>query len=147
MLRLSTKGRYGTRLMLYLALNYGKGIILLRDIARHEKISRGYLEQLVPFLRAAKLIQSTRGAHGGYTLAKEPLKITLGEIVQALEGSLSPVECLETPASCNKVDSCITREIWKELEEKISKTLESVTLKDMAAKYHKKQQGSLVYQI
>ena len=85
MMRLSTKGRYGTRLMLDLALHYGEGLVFLKDIAKREEISVGYLEHLIPPLKSAGLIKSSRGAHGGYSLAKEPSEINLREIVQVFE--------------------------------------------------------------
>ena len=131
MMRLSTKGRYGTRLMLELALYYDRGSVLLKDIARRQQISPGYLEQLLPLLKAAGLINSNRGAHGGYRLAKAPSKITLKEIIRALEGSITPVECVDVPSVCGRVKFCVTRDIWKRLREKISETLSSITLSDI----------------
>ncbi len=147
MMRISTKGRYGARLMLELALQYGKGYVLLKDIAEREEISEGYLEHLLPLLKAAGLINSSRGAHGGYTLAKAPFKITLKEIVQAVEGSLSPAECVDTPNVCQRARSCVTRDIWKKLGEKISETLVSVTLKDMVEMQKRKGKTSPMYNI
>ncbi|TET07756.1 Rrf2 family transcriptional regulator [Candidatus Aerophobetes bacterium] len=147
MMRISTKGRYGARLMLELALYYGKGPVSLKDIAKREEISEGYLEHLLPSLKAAGLVNSSRGAHGGYTLAKTPSKITLREVVQALEGPLSPAECVHTPNVCQRVRFCVTRDIWKKLGEKISQTLESVTLKDMVEMQKNKGETSLIYNI
>ena len=147
MMRISTKGRYGARLMLELALYYGKGTVLLKDIAKREEISEGYLEHLLPSLKAAGLVNSSRGAHGGYTLAKTPSEITLREVVQALEGPLSPAECVDTPNVCQRVRFCVTRDIWKKLGEKISQTLESVTLKDMVEMQKNKGETSLIYNI
>jgi len=133
--------------MLELALYYGKGPVLLKDIAKREEISEGYLEHLLPPLKAAGLVNSSRGAHGGYTLAKTPSKITLREVVQALEGPLSLVECVDTPNVCQRVRFCVTRDIWKKLGEKISQTLESVTLKDMVEMQKNKGETSLIYNI
>lgn len=131
MLRVSTKGKYGARLMLDLAVHSIRGPVLLKHIAKRQEISEGYLEHLVPLLKSAGLVNSTRGAHGGYTLAREPSEITLREIVEPLEGSLSPAECVDAPRVCKRVKSCVTRKLWKQLGEKISETLEAVTLKDM----------------
>lgn len=147
MLKLSTKGRYGVRLMLELALHYGKGPMLLKDIAKREEMSEGYLEHLIPLLKSGKLIHSNRGAHGGYTLAKPPSEINLKEIVQSLEGSLSPVECVDIQSFCHRAGFCVTRDIWKELGEKISQTLEAVTLKDMVNRQNNKGEISLMYNI
>ena len=146
-MRISTKGRYGARLMLELALHYEKGTVLLKDIAKNQEISEGYLEHLLPVLKAAGLITSSRGAHGGYTLARNPSEITLKDVVQSLEGSLFPVECVDTPAVCQRIKSCITRDVWKELGEKISQTLDSVTLKNVIERQKDKKKVSLIYNI
>jgi len=131
-MRLSTRSRYGTRLMLELALNFSKGTIFLKDIAEKEEISEKYLSHLVIPLKASGLISSSRGAHGGYMLAKSPSQITLKEIVQTLEGSISCVECVKNPYVCPRVSKCVTRAIWEKVDEKISNELSSITLKDLA---------------
>ena len=130
-MKLSTKGRYGARLMLELALCYEKGTILLKDIAGRQEISEGYLEQILPLLKAAGLVNSSRGAHGGYTLANPPSEITLGEVVRAVEGTMAIVECVATPEVCHRVDFCVTRDIWEEMSEKMMGVLDSTTLQDM----------------
>ena len=130
-MRLSTRSRYGTRLMLELALHYNKGSVFLKDIAREEDISEKYLSHLVIPLKASGLISSSRGAHGGYRLAKSPSHITIKDIVQALEGSLSTVECVKNPSVCNRFSTCPTRDIWEMLDEKISETLDSIALKNL----------------
>lgn len=130
-MRLSTRSRYGTRLMLELALNYHKGSIFLKDIAEEEEISEKYLSHLVIPLKASGLISSSRGAHGGYQLAKSPEEITVREIVQALEGNLSPVECIKNPSICHRFEHCATRGVWGMLDRKISETLEEITLADL----------------
>ena len=131
-MRLSTRARYGTRLMLELALNFDKGTIFLKDIAKKEEISEKYLSHLVIPLKSSGLISSSRGAHGGYQLTKSPSQITLKEIVQTLEGSISCVECVKNPSICSRVSKCATRGIWEKLDEKISDELSSVTLEDLA---------------
>jgi Rrf2 family protein len=128
MLRLSTKGRYGTRLMVDLARHGKKSSVFLKDIARRQDISVGYLEHLIPPLKKAKLIRAIRGAHGGYMLTKAPSKITLRHIIEALEGSLSPVKCVDSPSLCKRKRICPTHSVWKLLGEKISHTLEGITL-------------------
>ena len=130
-MRLSTRSRYGTRLMLQLALNYNMGNTLLKDIAKEEDISEKYLSQLVILLKANGLINSSRGAHGGYRLAKPPSLITIEDIVKTLEGNLSPVECIKNPSVCRRAPACVTRDVWEILDEKISDTLNSITLKDL----------------
>ena len=148
MIKLSTKGRYGTRLMLDLALSYGKKPVLLKDIAERQEISVGYLEQIMPGLKAAGLINSSRGAHGGYTLARAPSDITLKEVVMALEGSLTLVECVKTPKVCKRIDFCVTRDLWRELTEKMKDTLNSKTLQDLVDQHKEKQKSRpLMYSI
>ena len=130
-MRLSTRSRYGTRLMLELALHYKKGTVFLKDIAREEEISEKYLSHLVIPLKANGLISSSRGAHGGYRLAKSPSHITVKDIVQTLEGDLSPVECVKNPSICRRTSGCVTRDVWEKLDKRISDTLSSITLKDL----------------
>jgi Rrf2 family protein len=147
-MKLTTKGRYGTRLMLDLALHYGNGPILLKDIAERQEISEKYLGQLIISLKASGLVVSTRGAHGGYMLAKDPSEITLKEIIQALEGSLALAECLDVPRVCHRVNTCVTRDILEEMSEKMVEVLESNTLKDMLNREKQKQQTqTLMYSI
>jgi len=147
MIRISTKGRYGTRLMLQLALNYGKGPILLKDISKNEAISLGYLEHLIPPLKSAGLIKSIRGARGGYFLSMKPSEIKLKEIIQALEGSLILAECISTPAACNRINFCSTRALWEELSKKMSDILGGVTLQDLVEKNKNQKTENLVYNI
>ncbi len=147
MMRLSTKGRYATRFMLDLALNYGKGNIFLKDIARRQEISEGYLEHIVPPIKAAGLVMSSRGVHGGYALAKPPSKINLKEIVLLMEGSLSLVECADNNESRNGINYCVTQDVWKDLGDKISQTLEAITLQDLVERQKEKAEGRLVYHI
>ena len=148
MMRLSTKGRYAARLMLELALQYGKGPVLLKEVAKRQEISEKYLGHLISPLKTAGLINSTRGAHGGYTLAKAPRDITLAEVVQAVEGNLSVVECVSSPEVCSRVEVCVTRDIWSQLSEKMMEILESITLQDMVELHRQKQKAhSLMYSI
>ena len=133
-MRLSTKGRYGVRLMLELAIHYGEGPILLKDISKKQEISEKYLWQLINSLKIAKLVNSTRGSHGGYTLAKSPSEINLNDIICVLEGKPSLVECIDNPSVCDRAEMCAARDIWDEVSSKISETLRAITLKDMVDK-------------
>ena len=110
-MRLSTKGRYGTRAMLDLALNFGKEPVLLRDIARRQEVSEKYLEHSVSALRKAGLVRSIRGARGGYVLAKPPSEIRLSEIMEVLEGSMAPVDCVDDAHVCHRANLCVSREL------------------------------------
>lgn len=146
-MKLSTKGCYGTRLMLDLALHYGNGPIPLKDIAERQEISEKYLGHLIPLLKASGLINSAQGAHGGYFLTKPARDITVGEIVQSVEGNMSLVECVTKPSICDKASTCVTREIWKEIREKMMETLESTTLQDMVEQQRQNQTHQLMYNI
>jgi len=148
MMKLSTKGRYGARFMLDLALHYGNGPVFLKDIAARQEISEKYLGHLITPLKAARLINSTRGAHGGYSLAKAPDEITLAEVLEAVEGNLDLAECVSNSDSCNRIDCCVTRDIWTDISKKILGTLRSTTLQDMSERQmEKKQAHSLMYSI
>ncbi len=147
-MRLSTKGRYGARAMLDLALNYGKGPVLLRDIAKRQEVSEKYLEHSITALRKAGLVRSIRGARGGYVLAKSPSQIRLSEIMEVLEGSMAPVECVDDPEVCRRAQLCVTRDIWSKMKEAIDNILESVTLQDMVEEQNKKKNSkAIVYNI
>lgn len=140
-MKLSTKGRYGTRLMLDLAMHFGQGPIFLREIASRQEISEKYLWQLIPPLKNAGLVSSTRGAHGGYILAKPPARITIKDIVSVLEGAICLVECVDNPSSCKRADTCASRDIWNETAVNILKTLASYTLEDMVEKQKRKSKA------
>ncbi|HPX12168.1 MAG TPA: Rrf2 family transcriptional regulator [Syntrophales bacterium] len=139
MLQISTKGRYGVRLMIDLALRYGEGPVLLREIAGRQGISEKYLWNLISPLKNAGLVVSYRGARGGYSLAKPPSKINLGEIMRLLEGPLCLVGCVEKPSECGRSAMCIIRDVWEDVSRRISKTLESITLAEMVRKNRTKK--------
>jgi Rrf2 family protein len=117
--------------MIELASRYGAGFVMLRDIADCQDISNGYLEQILPYLRKAGLVNSRRGAHGGYSLTRPPSKITLREIVYALEGDLTVVDCVSEAAACPKAGKCRSRGVWVEVSRKIGGVLEALTLQDI----------------
>lgn len=117
--------------MLELALRSSGKPVLLKDIGKSQGISKGYLEHIARMLRTAGLIVSSRGARGGYMLARDPEDINLREIVQAVEGPLNLVECVSSSSVCDKVQNCVTREVWQKLSNSLKDTLSSVTLRDM----------------
>ena len=139
-MKLSTKGRYGTRALLELALHQGEGPILLRDIAQRQQIPLKYLEHLVTPLIAGGIIRSTRGAGGGISLAKPPEQVKLSEVIQLLEGSIAPAECVNNPGVCSRSKLCVTRDIWGELKKAIDGVLESTTLQDLVERQKRKEQ-------
>ncbi|NLY89301.1 MAG: RrF2 family transcriptional regulator [Firmicutes bacterium] len=130
----STKGRYGLRSMVELALNHQNGPLPLRIIAERQEISEPYLEQVFASLRKAGLVRAMRGSSGGYILARPASEITVEEILVALEGPIIPVDCVEDSGSahCPRMEFCFTYPLWKELAGKISEILSSTTLQDLA---------------
>ena len=146
-MKLSTKGRDGVRLMLDIALHCAEGPVSLRAISKRQNITEKYLWHLINPLKSAGLIESTRGAHGGYVLAKPFSDISIKEIVRCLEGPLTLVECVEKPGTCSRSPSCVARDVWKEVADKISETLESITLKDIVEKHHNKKDAAVTYSI
>ncbi len=130
-MKLSTKGRYAARAMLDLAQHLGQGPILVKDISRREEISERYLEQILTPLKIAGLVRVIRGARGGFTLAKPPSEVRLIDIIQTMEGSTAPVDCVDDAQICSRSDSCVTREVWTEIKEAIDTVLESTTLQDL----------------
>ncbi|HOK96326.1 MAG TPA: Rrf2 family transcriptional regulator [Anaerohalosphaeraceae bacterium] len=130
-MKLSSRTRYGMRAILELAMEYGKSPLQIKAIADREDISNKYLEQLIAMLKAAGLVRSVRGPHGGYTLAKPPAEIRLKEVFLTLEGPIAPVECLQHTDFCPRCTDCGTRQIWQELQNAIMGVLESVTLADL----------------
>ncbi len=146
-MKLSTRSRYGVRMMVGLAIHYGKGPLLLRVIAENQDISEKYLSQLIIPLKAAGFVDSTRGAHGGYTLAKQPDEISLKDIVEVLEGDLSLVGCVRRSSICNRASFCVTRDVWAQVESNIKDTLSSYTLRDMINRHNEKKDNLVMYNI
>lgn len=141
-MKLSTKGRYGLRALLDLGLHQGEGLVLLKDIARRQEISLPYLEHLITPLVAGGMIKSTRGARGGVLLLKRPEEIRLSEVIQLLEGSIAPVECVNHPEICLRSDLCVTRDIWGELKKAMNGVLEATTLQDLVERQRQKEAAS-----
>ena len=139
-MKLSTKGRYGVRLMIDLASHFGEGPVLLREISQREQISEKYLWHLISSLKAAGLVTATRGVNGGYTLARTPSEITMKEILQASEGSLCLVDCVENPSTCKRVPVCAAHDLWSEIAGGINRTLTSTTLADMVERQKAKKE-------
>lgn len=141
-MKLSTKGRYGTRALLDIALHGGDAPVQLKDIAARQQISLSYLEHLVAPLVAAGILKSVRGARGGVSLAKPAEDIPLIDVVRALEGSMAPVECADDPAECSRAGTCITRDIWVEIKKAMEAVLESTTLADLVRRQRDKESSS-----
>ena len=133
-MKLSARVEYGVRAMAMLAVYYQTGPLPLREIAEEEKISLKFLEQIFPALRRADLIESVRGARGGYVLSHPPERIKVGDIVRAVEGPITPVDCLaegHDHSSCHHKNGCLTRQVWERLRDKINDVLDEVSLNEL----------------
>jgi Rrf2 family iron-sulfur cluster assembly transcriptional regulator len=133
-MKLSTKSRYGTRLLLDLAIHDTKNFVQLKEISKRQGISLKYLEQIIIPLKKARLVESSRGATGGYRLAKPPDRISVGEIVALLEGGKFLSRCESHPESCERSESCSVRNIWKEATQAMYDKLNGVSLADLVLK-------------
>jgi Rrf2 family protein len=132
MLRLSTKGQYGVRAMFELAKHYEKGPLTIKEIAERQDVSVAYLEQLLNKLRRSRLIKSRKGPGGGYVINRRPEQISIGMILNALEGPVTITHCLGPKAKgCNRVEGCVARLLWKSLGEKIESFLGTISLNDL----------------
>jgi Rrf2 family cysteine metabolism transcriptional repressor len=131
----STKGEYGVRLMVQLGRHFGTGPASLAEIATEEDLPRAYLEQLVMSLRDAGLVHSTRGAHGGYELARNPAEIRMGEILRALEGPIAPMICAtddpEHATICDRSSRCTVNVLWVRVRDAVTGALDGMTLADL----------------
>ena len=147
-MKLSTRGRYGTRALLDLALHQDEEPVSLKDIAQRQQISLQYLEHLMTPLVTAGMVRSIRGPKGGVSLAKNPEKIKLSEIIQLLEGSTALVECVDNPNLCPRSELCATRDIWDELKKAMNGVLESTTLQNLVERQKgKKARKEVMYYI
>jgi Rrf2 family transcriptional regulator, cysteine metabolism repressor len=134
-MKLSTKGRYGVKALVDLALQYGSGPVNIKSISERQNISEYYLEQLFSTLRKAGIIKSIRGAQGGYILNRLPKDITIEEIINVLEGPVEISTCL-TDESCENINECATRLLWKRIKDSIDNVMSTTTLEDIVNDYN-----------
>ena len=140
--------RYGTRAMLELALRREAGIVSAKEIAAEQQVSIKYLEQVLSSLRAAGLVRSVRGAHGGHALSRPPDQITLREVYHALEGSGGLVECTDATGRCQRSGGCATRDLWAQMYAACVGVLESTTLQDLVLRtMERRDKSSSMYYI
>jgi len=136
-MRLTTRSRYGTRLLLDIALNQDKGWVNTTDIARRQKISQKYIEKLITGLRRGGLIESKRGPFGGHKLAKPAMDITVGDVVRSLEEKVALTQCAEGEPICGEFSlagECVTQFVWIEASNVLMQTLDSYRLGDLIAR-------------
>lgn len=144
-MKVNTKTRYGLRAMIELAERYKGEPVKLEEIAKKQNISEKYLEQIMLLLKKKGLVEGIAGMKGGFVLAKSPEEIKIIDIVEALEGSISPVRCVENKNLCTMYSSCIAKEVWEGLRNKISEYLSSLKLSDILKL--KEEKKILDYQI
>lgn len=137
-MKISTRGRYALRIMLDLAIHNTGEYIPLKIIAERQEISGKYLEQIIPTLSKAGLVSSTRGSQGGYRISTHPEECTVGTIIRCLEGSLSPVSCAEDEDCCDRVEKCVTIEVWQQIKNAVDDVVDNITLRQLMDRYHQK---------
>jgi Rrf2 family transcriptional regulator, cysteine metabolism repressor len=146
-MKVSTKGRYGLRVMMDLSASYGAGPVLVDAIARRQEISGKYLHVIMGGLRSAGLVRTARGRNGGYTLAKPPAAITALEVVSALEGRCAPVDCVGDASACARSGRCTARDLWCDVAAAIDGVLRGVTLADLSSKQQARTAAETAYSI
>jgi Rrf2 family protein len=143
-MRLSTKGRYGSRALLEIALHEGNTPVRLREIAERQEISLPYLEQLIKPLVAGGYIRTVPGPNGGVFLNESPSNIRMIDIITLYEGSLALVPCIDDPDLCDRSSSCVTRDVWSELKDAIDDVLSTKTLQDLIDQQRQKDESKEV---
>jgi len=147
-MKLSTKMRYGTRVMVDLAMGYPKRVVSAKELAKNQRLSIKYLEHIMASLKGAGLIKPERGMHGGYSLARNPNTIRLMELYRAFEGPFSLLDCIGNPSLCQMNEECPTRDTWVEMNEALEKILERTTIQDLLERKKKlKNFASTMYHI
>ena len=130
-MKMSTKGRYGLRLMVALAARYGSGPVRVNTVAREQGISANYIHVLMGGLKAAGLVRSVRGPNGGYELTRAPGAITALDVVSVLEGETVPVDCVAEPGTCPRAAECPTRDVWCQVAASVDGVLKGLTLQGL----------------
>lgn len=144
-MKISTRGRYSLRMLLDLAEHQNCGFIALKDIAERQKISKKYLEQIIPIFNNSGMLRTNRGPQGGYQLLKSPDKYTVGEILRLTEVSLSPIACVEKESvPCERSEDCAMLPVWQGLYKVINDYLDSITLQDIIDQHRERHMNDYV---
>jgi len=146
-MKLTTRSQYGTILMLYLALRYGKGPVLLKVVAEEEQISEKYLGQIIISLKAAGLVKAFRGPHGGYVLAKPAKLITMKNVVEVLEGSAGLIGEEKALSKTRRETVVVARNLWQSLDDRINEVLNGTTLADLVKQCFELKEQTVMYHI
>ena len=132
-MKITSRTEYGLRAMVYLAGRREEGPAPLSEIASSEGIPGAFLERILARLREAGLVRATRGASGGYALARSPGSVAVADVVVALEGPLTLVDCMQSDRSCARAEACASRVVWRRLDDAITQALEGLSLEDLVA--------------
>ncbi len=146
-MKISTRGEYGVRAMVALAHQYGGGPMSITAVAKASSVPPAYLEQLIGPLRRAGLVESKRGAQGGYQLSRPPSAIRIGDVYRVMEGPVAPMDCVsEDPAdqTCPLIEGCETRPVWIKVRDSITEALDSTTLEDLVSGSRRHRRGDAV---
>lgn len=146
-MKMSTRGRYGLRLMVELAVRYGQGPVLVDVLARSQDISANYVHLLLAALKTAGLVRATRGPNGGFELARPPSATSALDVVVALEGSVAPVDCITDGTCCARARICSTRDLWVDLAHAVEGVLGTHTLESLARRQQALDSPSHSYEI
>ena len=144
-MKLSTRARYGLRALIDLGLHSENEAVSIQSISIRQNISDSYLEQLMGKLKRAGLVESTRGACGGYRLGRPAREISVGDVLRVLEGNLEPAECggNEPEKSCGDADICVAKYVWKRINDSITQAVDSMMLDELIEESRKKQQEKI----
>ena len=143
-MKISTKGHYGMRIMLELALHYDQHLLTVKQLAKRQSISEKYTEQIIAILNKAELVRSFRGAQGGYCLARAPHTITVAQILWVTEGSFDLVECTApSPSDCTRKAECAVNSVWREIKDAVEFVATRVTLAELVSRHYKKNNPEL----
>lgn len=130
-MKVSTRGRYGLRLMVSLARHYGEGPVPVHTLVREQDISENYIHILMGGLKTAGLVRSTRGPNGGYELNRKPETVTALDVVLVMEGQTVPVDCVAAPGTCQRMEDCSTRSVWCQVADAVNGVLGNLSLADL----------------
>lgn len=146
-MKFSTRTRYGLRALIDLGVYYEGKPVFVKDIAKRQNLSERYLEHIMLTLKKAGILRSLKGGKGGYAFLKEPSEIKIREIIEILEGTISPAECVEKSQICERSQNCVARELWCSIKKEILKYLDNITLQELIEKQKEKNEkkGKFVF--
>ena len=143
-MRISMRADYGARAIIDLAQRHGQGLTQTADIAARQRIPESYLEQLLSSMRKAGLIRSVRGPAGGHALDRDPAELTLGDVLDVLEGVNPPCACLQN-GECNVSSTCVLQDVWQDLAENFQRIVHAISIEDLARKQAEREARSMYY--